>query len=530
MPTMKRNTTFLTLPLTLVATVFVVMACTGSGGGAETAATSDAVADPDQFLQMAESQALEAVGIDTEDARSIDEVLAQSVEDVDVPDSESDVVRIEGGETVVVTIDGTQVLDAGPVKFAGVIDATDLEAALNEGGAGNESYVVVVDGDQVKIIPTEPTQSTLTAISINELGEPEYPNGQVARTLTAQEELLTGIWTRSINAVVLIATESAPRRSFFGFQTPEDATGAGFFWDDDGHIVTNAHVVQSRSALSEFADDITVTTRSGVKYTAQLVGADLQADLAVLKIEDPTADESHTLPLGDSSALVPGMTAVALGHPFGTGQDFSMTHGIVSGLDREIQTTADPNLLAPGVIQTDADVNPGNSGGPLLNSSGEVIGVNTQIRSLDSTNSGVGFALPINLVHRIVDGIIENGAALRSYMGVSMMPLSRITGLTDIPSDLEGIYLSVVGDDTPAGAAGLRGDSGYDVAPGVIPSLVGDGDIIVGINGVPVSDINDLRQFLTFNASPGDAMVVQVRRGGAVIDVSVVLASKADFE
>ena len=207
-----------------------------------------------------------------------------------------------------------------------------------------------------------------------------------------------------------------------------------------------------------------------------------------------------------------------------------MTHGIVSGLDREIQTTADPTLLAPGVIQTDADVNPGNSGGPLLNSAGEVIGVNTQIRSLDSTNSGVGFALPINLVHRIVDGIIENGAALRSYMGISMMPLSRIVGLTDIPTDLEGIYISVVGDDTPADSAGLRGDSGYDTAPQNIPVLEGDGDIIVGLNGIGIADINELRQFLTFNASPGDVMTLQIRRNGAVIDVPITLGSKADFE
>ena len=527
---MKRNLTFLTLPLTLVASVIIVMACTGSGGD-DAASASDAAAEPDQFLQIAESQALEAVGIDAEDARSIDEVLADSVGDVEAPGSSSDANAVdEEADRLVVTIDGTRVSDNGPVQFAGVIDTEELKQALREGGAGNESYVVVVDGDQVKIIPTEPTQSTITAISTNELGELEYSDTQVTRTLTTQEELLTGIWTRSINAVVLIATESAPSRSFFGFRTPEDATGAGFFWDDQGHIVTNAHVVQSRSGLAEFADDITVTTHSGVEYSAQLVGADLQADLAVLKIDDPTSDDSHTLPLGDSSSLVPGMTAIALGHPFGTGQDFSMTHGIVSGLDREIQTTSDPTLLAPGIIQTDADVNPGNSGGPLLNSSGEVIGVNTQIRSLDSTNSGVGFALPINLVHRIVDGILENGAALRSYMGVSMMPLSRIVGLADIPIDLEGIYLSVVGEDTPAYMAGLRGDSGYDVGPGVIPNLVGDGDIVVGINGMPMSEINELRQYLTFNASPGDVMVVQVRRGGAVIDVQVTLGSKADFE
>ena len=517
------------LALTVAATMFAVVACTGSGSGAETASSSVA-AEPDSFLQQAESEALQAVGIDADDARSFGEVLAQSTEEADAPDPDASVVTAGGADATVLTVGGTPALDTGPVQFAGVIDVDDLESALNEGGPGSESYVVVVEGDQVKILPADPALSMITAISATASAESQHPDAQVARALTSQEQLLTGIWTRSINAVVLISTESEPRRSFFGFQTPDDSTGAGFFWDDQGHIVTNAHVVQSVSARSGFADEITVTTHSGIEYAARLVGADLQADLAVLKIDDPTADDSHTLPLGNSSALIPGMSAVALGHPFGNGQDFSMTHGIVSGLDREIQTTADPTLLAPGVIQTDADVNPGNSGGPLLNSAGEVIGVNTQIRSLDSTNSGVGFALPINLVHRIVDGIIENGAALRSYMGISMMPLSRIVGLTDIPTDLEGIYISVVGDDTPAESAGLRGDSGYDTAPQNIPVLEGDGDIIVGLNGIGIADINELRQFLTFNASPGDVMTLQIRRDGAVIDVPITLGSKADFE
>ena len=432
--------TLLILALTVAAAMFAVVACTGSDSGAEAASSSSAATEPDSFLQQAESEALQAVGIDADDARSFGEVLAQSTEEADAPDPDAGVVTAGGEDATVLAVGGTPALDTGPVQFAGVIDADDLESALNEGGPGSESYVVVVEGDQVKILPADPALSMITAISATASAESQHPDAQVARALTSQEQLLTGIWTRSINAVVLISTESEPRRSFFGFQTPDDSTGAGFFWDDQGHIVTNAHVVQSVSARSGFADEITVTTHSGIEYAARLVGADLQADLAVLKIDDPTADDSHTLPLGDSSALIPGMSAVALGHPFGNGQDFSMTHGIVSGLDREIQTTADPTLLAPGVIQTDADVNPGNSGGPLLNSAGEVIGVNTQIRSLDSTNSGVGFALPINLVHRIVDGIIENGAALRSDMGISMMPLSRIVGLTDIPTDLEGIY------------------------------------------------------------------------------------------
>ena len=377
---------------------------------------------------------------------------------------------------------------------------------------------------------TETLPQSVTTISTSELGQEEYPpDTQFARSLTAQEQLLTGIWTRSINAVVLISTDSGETRSYFGM--PDNSTGAGFFWDDSGHVVTNAHVIQSTNTGYDFAQDITVTTHSGIEYTAVLVGADEFADLAVLKIEDPVEDDSHTLVLGDSSALIPGMTAVALGHPFGTGQDFSMTHGIVSGLDREIQTTADPGLRVPGVVQTDADVNPGNSGGPLLNSSGQVIGVNTQIRSRDNTNSGVGFALPINLVQKVVDGIITHGAALHSYMGISMAPLNqRVLDASGVSSDQPGIYITHVFEDTPAHEAGLMGDTGYAGTGFRATSIEGDGDVIVSINGMPVSEISELRQFLTFRSSPGEVVTMQVLRNGALVDVPITLGSKANFE
>lgn len=453
-----------TMALILAVGAFAAVACTGSDESGELAATnSGSAAQEDRFLDLAESAALQAVGVD-------------------------------------------------PVA------------------ADNASAEFAADGGFARETPLDELPASVTTISTSELAQPEYPpDTQLTRTLTAHERLLTGIWTRSINAVVLISTDSGQTRSFFGI--PDNSTGAGFFWDDAGHVVTNAHVIQSTTAGYDFAQDITVTTHSGVEYNAELVGADEFADVAVLKIDDPGEDDSHTLVLGDSSALIPGMTAVALGHPFGTGQDFSMTHGIVSGLDREIQTTNDPTLRVPGVVQTDADVNPGNSGGPLLNSSGQVIGVNTQIRSRDNTNSGVGFALPINLVKKVVDGIITHGAALHSYMGISMAPLNdRVVAASGVGSDQEGVYITHVFEDTPAQEAGLVGDTGYAGTGFRATSIEGDGDVIVTINGMPVNEITELRQFLTFHSAPGDVVTLQVLRDGALMDIPITLGSKANYE
>ena len=415
--------------------------------------------------------------------------------------------------------------------FLDLAEARSLQAVgVDPVGADSASAEFSADRGMSGETSTETLPQSVTTISTSELGQEEYPlDTQIARSLTAQEQLLTGIWTRSINAVVLISTDSGSGPNYFVF--PGNSEGAGFFWDDSGHVVTNAHVIQSNTTGYDFAQDITVTTHSGIEYSAVLVGADEFADLAVLKIEDPVEDDSHTLVLGDSSVLIPGMTAVALGHPFGTGQDFSMTHGIVSGLDREIQTTADPGLRVPGVVQTDADVNPGNSGGPLLNSSGQVIGVNTQIRSRDNTNSGVGFALPINLVKKVVDGIITHGAALHSYMGISMAPLNqRILDATGVSGDQPGVYITHVFEDTPAREAGLLGDTGYGGTGFRATSIQGDGDVILSINGMPVEEIADLRQFLTFRSSPGEVVTMRVLRGGALVDIPITLGSKANYE
>ena len=509
---MKRN--LLTIfTLALVVGSLAVAACTTASDHAEPETTSaEAVEQTDAFLEQAESAALEAVGIDPATANA-------AIETIEVAPAAS------GTSEAALNADG---IASGDVRLHGFVTGGDVDDQVRELVEGIEGEVVVTieEDGSFRVVPVQTETAT---ISTTGLDQPEYPETQTARTLTAQEQLLTGIWTRSINAVVLITTDTTQIRGFF--PTPDAATGAGFFWDNEGHVVTNAHVIQSTLVGVDWADDITVTTHSGVEYEVELVGADEFADLAVLKIVEPVPDDSHTLVLGDSSALTPGMTAIALGHPFGTGQDFSMTHGIVSGLNREIQTTGDPTLLVPGVIQTDADVNPGNSGGPLLNSAGRIIGVNTQIRSRDNTNSGVGFALPVNLVKKVVDGIIENGAALHSYIGISMAPLTdRIVERSGVSSELEGIYITVVYEGTPAHTAGLIGDSGYATTGFRATDLEGDGDVILSVNDIPVAEIPALRQFLTFESSPGDVVTFEVLRDGVKVDVPVTLGSRANYE
>ena len=339
----------------------------------------------------------------------------------------------------------------------------------------------------------------------------------VARELVAWESRLMDIWDSSINGVVLISLENTV--------FPADGTGAGWFWDDEGHIVTNYHVVRPTSVLGAprlgSTNKIFVETFEGDSYEAEIIGGDHVSDIAVIKI-DADPDTFDTLPLGDSADLRPGMATVALGHPFGIGQSFSMTQGIVSGLARSIQSEAS-TIPIPSVIQTDADMNPGNSGGPLLNSVGEVVGVNTQIRSISNTNSGVGFATPINLVRRVVDSLIDDGVHEYSFLGISSWTLTpALTERFELDDGQRGLLVTLVSPDGPAHEAGIIPDSGS------ARQLIGDGDIIVRIDNVTIDDLYDLRSYIMLNTSPGDEIVVEVLRDGAMVPVSLTLGSWGD--
>jgi 2-alkenal reductase len=301
--------------------------------------------------------------------------------------------------------------------------------------------------------------------------------------------------------------------------------GTGFVIDAEGHIVTNHHVIDG-------AEEIEVDFPQGMKAWAELLGKDPDSDLAVLKVDLPAA-QLTPLPLGDSDSVRVGDPVAAIGNPFGLAG--TMTVGIVSALGR----TLDSERQAPGgspfsagdIIQTDAAINPGNSGGPLLDQHGRVIGVNRAIRtenftvSGDAANSGVGFAIPINIVKRVVPHLIQEGVYRYPYLGISSLSTERwtlpILELLDLPPDASGAYVTCVTPGGPAEEAGVLGAGACDS-----DELVPGGDVLVAINGAPIADFNDLISFLVKNTSVGDEVTVTVLREGKEVDLPVTIGPR----
>jgi 2-alkenal reductase len=287
------------------------------------------------------------------------------------------------------------------------------------------------------------------------------------------------------------------------------AQGSGFVFDDQGHIVTNYHVVEGET-------DLEVDFPDGYKVRGSVIGTDLDSDLAVIKVDAPAA-EVHALKLGDSGLVEVGQTVVAIGNPFGL--QGTMTVGIISGLGRTVESqhsTTEGTFSAGDIIQTDAAINPGNSGGPLLNLSGEVIGINESIRtnSFDTTgqplNSGVGFAISSNIVKHVVPFLIKDGKYDYPYLGIYSFPdLTLIVQeALGLPRST-GVYVTSVSPGGPAEKAGIRGGS----TPTDIPNLESGGDLIIAIDGHPVNNYNDLIGYLVSNKIPGDKVVLTVLRG-----------------
>ncbi|HRW04365.1 MAG TPA: trypsin-like peptidase domain-containing protein [Caldilineaceae bacterium] len=295
-------------------------------------------------------------------------------------------------------------------------------------------------------------------------------------------------------------------------------SGSGFVWDRDGHIVTNHHVVEGVNQLQ-------VTFSDGTMAVAEVVGSDVSSDLAVLRIEP----EGYTLiPVqrGKMEGIQVGMRVAAIGNPFGMAG--TLTSGIVSALGRSI--TALNSFSIPGSIQTDAAINPGNSGGPLLNEQGQVIGVNAQIRSDVRASSGVGFAIPIAIVERVVPALIAEGRYQHSYLGVRGATLSPICAEDlALEKSLRGAYVSQVLRGTPAARAGLRGGSGSSNThyTTICPSNFG-GDVIVAINEEPITTFDDVLTYLEYYTSPGDTVVLQVLRDGEQVALDLTLAPRPD--
>ncbi|MCD6530353.1 trypsin-like peptidase domain-containing protein [Candidatus Bathyarchaeota archaeon] len=319
---------------------------------------------------------------------------------------------------------------------------------------------------------------------------------------------LTAAWIYNLtkNSVVLIKVTSV---------TPlgrSVAEGTGFVYDKEGHIITNNHVVESEGK-------ITVRFIDGTTVNAELVGRDPYSDLAVIKVDVPE-EKLIPLPLGNSSKLVVGEPVYAVGNPFGL--SCSITEGIVSQLGRQLETKG--GYLIVDVIQTDAAINPGNSGGPLLNRFGEVVGVNTAIYSYTGTFSGVGFAIPSNLVRKVVPSLIERGCYQHPWIGVAGLDvtpeIAKLMGL----KEPKGFLVTSVMKGSPAEKAGIRGGDREVVIEGEKVWI--GGDVIVGIDGREVRGINDILVYIERYKNVGDEIVLTVIREGKEINVPLVLGAR----
>jgi 2-alkenal reductase len=263
-----------------------------------------------------------------------------------------------------------------------------------------------------------------------------------------------------------------------------------------------------------------------------IIGTDLDSDLAIIKVDAP-AGELHPLPLGDSDTLKVGQTVIAIGNPFGLNS--TMTVGIISALGRTLDSahiTPDGALFTAGdIIQTDAAINPGNSGGPLFNINGEVVGINRAIRTTNFTeqgqpvNSGIGFAVSINIVKRVAPVLIASGEYDYPFLGISSLPSENMT-LPVIDAlglkSYTGAYVTDVASGGPADKAGITPGS----TPTNIPNLFGGGDLIVAIDGHEVRTFDEMLAYLITNKGPGDTVVLQVLRGSEKVDVTVTLARR----
>ena len=366
---------------------------------------------------------------------------------------------------------------------------------------------------------------TITLISCtldsNSASEDSVNNTNMSQTevnsntslLEAREQHLSNLYDSSLSSIVHIKViQTVPSMGFFSQNQSRRSNGSGFVWDKLGHIVTNYHVVAN-------VDNVEVQFSDGSEFLAKVVGLDPNSDLAVIKLE--TNDLSFTpLNLGNSNEVNVGNYTFAIGSPFG--QEFSMTSGIVSAIKRTVPSQ-NSTFTIPNVIQTDAAINPGNSGGPLLSSEGKVIGINTQIKSNSRQNSGVGFAVPVNLAKQVVPSIVNGDKHMYSYLGINALNLdygSRIRA--NVQENFKGVLILDVLNEGPAHLAGIKGDSSIQ------PDLNFDGDIITKINDYKVDTFEDLMSYLALNTTAGDIVKIEVVRDYNYMELDVNLRARPD--
>jgi len=331
---------------------------------------------------------------------------------------------------------------------------------------------------------------------------------QTLQAVDVEEQLVTSVYERVSPAVVNI-TSRVLRRSFFFGVYPEEGTGSGFVIDREGHIVTNAHVVRG-------AQDVVVTLPDQTMVPAEVVGTDSYNDLAVLKIDVPP-DVLQPVELGSSADLRVGQRVIAIGNPFGL--ERTLTTGVISSLGRIIE--GEDGRPLGEMIQTDAAINPGNSGGPLLDSQGRVIGVNTAIKSPSGGSVGIGFAVPVDTVKRVVPALIQDGRYAHPWLGVDTYTITPgMARALNLPVE-KGLLVARVYAGSGAARAGLRGAT-REVMVGNSILLVG-GDIITAIDGTPIRSGEELTVYLESHTRVGQTVTVSLIRDGRELTVRVTL-------
>ncbi|PWU17579.1 MAG: hypothetical protein C5B48_15770 [Candidatus Rokuibacteriota bacterium] len=342
------------------------------------------------------------------------------------------------------------------------------------------------------------------------------PNSDLATSRPTAETTSSSLSVNQIyknaapGVVEIVTTEGSSQSSPFPYGGgTQQAQGSGFVYDSAGHIVTNEHVVDGASS-------ITVRFPNGSTYKATLVGSDASTDLAVIHVSAPQS-VLHPLTLANSDAVEIGDGVVAIGSPFGL--ENTITSGIVSGLHRDI--TSPNDFTISGAIQTDAAINHGNSGGPLLDLLGHVVGITAQIKSDSGGSEGVGFAIPSNTVHSVASKLISTGKVEHAYLGVGIQTIPAAAASTlGVPA---GVMVTQVRPGTPAASAGLQAATGQKLVAGqVYPT---GGDVITKVDGTQVTSSDQL-QSLIGSKSPGDQVTITYVRGGTEKTVTVTLGTR----
>jgi S1-C subfamily serine protease len=362
-------------------------------------------------------------------------------------------------------------------------------------------YVLgVVSGGALFSSRTAPS-GTQPSTSANQSSQSTQSNesSQTSLPPNLSGNTVTDVYDKSKPAIVTITAVSDP--------SSKDGSadiGTGFVIDHNGDIATNNHVVSGQKTVSVTLNDKT--------YQGRVLGTDPLDDLAVVRV--PQLSTVSPLPLGTAKTLNPGQMVIAIGNPFQLTS--TVTAGIVSGLNRSMPSSN--GRLIGGLVQTDAALNPGNSGGPLLNASGQVVGINTAIESPVEGSVGIGFAIPIDKFQQVMQSLITGKSVQHTYLGISGYDIDPALQQELHLPVAQGVLVAIVTPGSPADRAGLHGDSGTKTNP------KGDGDIITGVNGKPISDMADLTSALS-NDTVGQKVTLNILRGGTHLNKTVVLGA-----